>query len=85
MTKKVENNPEFLVIKADTNALVEEFRLILKQKIMKILKIEYDFLRTELYDHLCINLDLVVQDLLITKQKKMDPHKVYIYDDTLLL
>ena len=76
VTKKVENNPEFLVIKSDTDTLVTDFRLALKQKIMQTLKIECDLLRTELYEHLCINLHLVVQAFLITEQKKMDPHKV---------
>ena len=76
VTKKVENNPEFLVIKADTDTLVEEFRMALKQKIMQTLKIECDLLRTELYKHLCINLHLVVQAFLITGQKNLDPHKV---------
>ena len=78
VTKKVENNPEFLVIKADTDTLVEEFRLALKQKIMQTLKIECDLLRTELYEHLCINLHLVVQAFLITEQKNWTLTKLYL-------
>ena len=49
VTKKVENHPEFRVIKTDTDSLVHEFRLALKQKIADTLRIECSILRAELY------------------------------------
>ena len=76
VTKVVEIDPEFLVIKADTDTLVLEFKLALKQKIMKTLQLECRQLRAKLYENLCINLHLVVQAYLITEQLKLNPHKV---------
>ena len=76
VTKKVENSPEFLAIKADTDTLVLEFKLALKQKIMKTLELECKLLREDLYAHLCINIHMVVQAFLITEQVNLDPHKV---------
>ena len=35
VTKVVENSPEFLAIKADIDTLVLEFKLALKQQVMK--------------------------------------------------
>ena len=75
VTKKVENSPEFMTIKAGTYTIVLEFKLALKQKIMKTLQVECDFLRAELYKHICIDLHMVVQAFLITEQVKVDPHK----------
>ena len=52
VTKKVEDNPEFLVVKADTDALMLEFKLALKRKIMETLQIQCKILRDELYENL---------------------------------
>ena len=76
VTKKVENNPEFLVIKADTNSIVQEFKLALKLKIMHTLQLECRMLREELYENLCINLHLMVTAQLISDQSSLDPHIV---------
>ena len=75
VTKSIENNPEFLVIKADTDTLIQEFKLGLKRKVMEKLKLEIRILRNELFEHLCINLHLVIQAFLISEQLKTDPHK----------
>ena len=40
VSKKVEDHPEFLMVKADTDTLVHNFRLALKSKIVDTLKIE---------------------------------------------
>ena len=37
VTKKVENNPDLLVIKADANTLIQEFRLELRKNYGYIL------------------------------------------------
>ena len=76
VTKKVENNPEFLVIKADTEIIVQEFKLKLKQKVMHTLQLTCRMLRDELYENLCVNLHLVTQAQLISDQSNLDPHKV---------
>ena len=80
VTKKVENNPEFLVIKADTDTLVQEFRLALKHKIMDTLRIECGILRTELYENLATNIHHVVQAQLVSEQKKIDANKLCLYN-----
>ena len=76
VSKKVENSPEFLTIKGETDALVLEFRLKLKQKIMDTLKIECTMLRAELYESLITNIHLVVQAQLITDKSMENPHKI---------
>ena len=78
VSKKVENSPEFLTIKGETDALVLEFRLKLKQKIMDTLKIECTMLRAELYESLITNIHLVVQAQLITDKTMENPHKIVI-------
>jgi len=76
VTKKVENHPEFRVIKTDTDTLVHEFRLALKQKIAETLRIECSILRAELYENFITSLHLVTQAHLIAEQKSLNPHKV---------
>ena len=56
VTKKVENNPEFLIIKADTDTLVQEFKLKLKEQVIQTLQLTCRMLREDLYENLCINL-----------------------------
>ena len=68
VTKKVEDSPEFIVIKTDTDTLVLEFKLALKSKIMKTIQIECKILRDDLYKNLMTNLHLVVQAKLIRDQ-----------------
>ena len=87
VTKKVENSPEFLAIKAETDTLVLEFKLNLKQKIMDTLRIECLMLREEFYEQLVTKLHFVVKAQLLTKQSQIDPHKIistifhYYYDE----
>ena len=76
VSKKVEDNPEFLVIQAETDAIVKDFKLALKQKVMSTLKIDCTILRDDLFEQLCIKLHLVIQAHLITEQLNLDPHKV---------
>ena len=76
VTKKVENSPEFLAIKEETDTLVLEFKLNLKQKIMDTLRIECHMLRDELYEHLATKLHFVVKAQLLTRQSQIDPHKI---------
>ena len=76
VTKKVEDSPEFMATKTDTDAIVLEFKLAQKIKIMKTIQIEYKILRDELYGHLMTNLYLVVQAQLITYQSNMDPYVI---------
>jgi len=76
VTKKVENSPEFLAIKTETDTLVLEFKMNLKQKIMDTLRIECMMLRTELYEHLATKLHYVVTAQLLTRQSQYDPHKI---------
>ena len=62
VTKKVENNSDYMVVKADTDVIVLEFKLALKYKIMDMLQIECKSLRDELYENLVTNLHRVVQE-----------------------
>ena len=86
VTKKVEDKPKFLIIKADTDTLVHDFRLALKKKITDTLCIKCSIFRVQLYESLCTCIYLVVQVLLISKQKYLEPYKVihtvfyYVYD-----
>ena len=76
VTKKVENNPEFLIIKADTDTIVQEFKLKMKEQVMQTLQLTCRMLREELYENLCINLHLITQAQLIADQSDLDPHQV---------
>ena len=66
VTKKVENSPEFITVKAETNNLVLEFKLTLKRKVMETLKNDCKILRNEIYDHLAKILHLIIQAQLIS-------------------
>jgi len=87
VSKKVEDHPEFLVVKADTDTLVHNFRLALKSKIVDTLKIECALLRTELYENLVTSVHLAVQAQLVSEQQDIDAHKIisiithYYYDE----
>ena len=76
VTKEVENHDEFLVIKADTDQLMSEFKGAIKLKIMQALQLECRLLREKFYENVCTNMHLMVQAQLITDQSNLDPHKI---------
>ena len=61
---------EFFNTKMETNALVLEFRIALKHRIMHII------LQNGFYDHLVVNSYIAAQTQLIADQSKEGPHKI---------
>ena len=77
VSKQVESSEEFLGVKVETEALVKEFRLNLKGKIMETLKIEILILRQNLYENFAKDIHAIIQAKLISEKKTNDPHVIF--------
>ena len=74
--KQVEASEEFQEVKAQTNQIIQEFRIHLKGKIIDALKIEILLLRKELYLNLVQQLHAIIQGKLLSDKKTTSAHLV---------
>ena len=77
VSKEVETSEEFLEVKAETEVIIKEFRLNLKDKIMDTLKIEILSTRQKLYENLVKEIYSIIQAKLLSEKKTNDPHVIF--------
>ena len=74
VTKQVEDTEEYKSINAETQIIMNDFRLSLKGKVKEVLIVEIKLIRESLIENLMKHLCLVVQAQLLTDGKKISPH-----------
>ena len=77
VSKEVETSEEFLEVKAETEVIIKEFRLNLKDRIMDTLKIEILSTRQKLYENLVKEIYSIIQAKLLSEKKTNDPHVIF--------
>ena len=73
VSKEVEVSPDFVTIKEDTTALVTDFKIALKAKIMETLRVEIALLKSKMYDNLAKDMDQVVVATVTANGKTLTP------------
>ena len=76
VSKQVETSEEFQEVKAQTDLLIQELRLNLKDQVMEALKIEILILRKDLYINLVKEIYSIIQGKLLVEKKDANAHLV---------
>ena len=79
VNKEVENTEEFKSINADTQILMNDFRINLKRKVMETLTLEIKLIRSSLINNLVKQINLIVTAQLLTNGKDTSPHLIVSY------
>ena len=76
VSKEVENSEEFKTVNAETQIIIQDFRIDLKVKVMATLRIEIALIKTSLIENLMKHLNLVTKAKLLTDKKDTNPHLI---------
>ena len=74
VTKQVEDTEEYKSINAETQIIMNDFRLTLKSKVKEVLIVEIKLIRDSLIENFLKHLTLVTKAQLLTDNKKLSPH-----------
>ena len=90
VTKEVENSEEFKTVNAETQIIIQDFRIDLKLKVMATLRIDIALIRDSLIQNFMKHLNLITKAKLLTDKKETSPHLIvstfmhYHHEDFLL-
>ena len=79
VNKEVENTEEFKSINAETQILMNDFRLNLKKKVMETLALQIKLIRESLINNIIKQLNLIVAAQLLANGKDTSPHLIISY------
>jgi len=76
VSKEVEESEEFNRIQKDTDIIINDFRLSLKEKVQETLGLEIRLLKEKMEKNLVLHIFKIVQGYLITDSKDVSPHLI---------